>query len=763
MRSLIYSFALAISLTLAWFIQIVGALTYSQLEITVPPSPYGPPQIYIRSGADVSLIKPFSETYLSDPSPHFIDDYRIPNSSTDEVRVLSESPPERLDRISARLIDSDRALLAQWGSTSFQSTPLVEAKNAQQLDTLAEESFAYATRLDAPVWHSFGAHQVPWLTLLFFQIGFSTFFYALFRFLPLFRKPVNRVFRTLACRPSVTKSMRPLILSLACLSGVILFSIGTWLIFGTYYGTVDDPYMTLVAKGYLMKTPEWHLFFTHPVIGFILVHLYETMPNVPWYVLFMVSLNILSFSAITYAIVRRSRTWMGLILWIIVILVAGLYLIASVQFTMVSTMACSAAVVLIFGVADQAAITRARLAAAVAFFLLGAAVRIHPALLVIIMVGPCAGYLWLRGSLPGTKRFALAVFVGLALLALTDAAAYRLSPVWREAKSYDTARGILNGTEIMKKYDDNADVFKAVGWSKNDLKMFNEGLYEDATVYSKDKLNYLVTHLHLPPVGLKNGFWAVVRDLSGDYAAVVLYLTCLIFVLAWRLMPRTQVLMLALPCMVVFSYLAIVVRLPQRVLCPTIFMEMALLLLLASLEGRSIKLRTVLFGAIVMTLLCGLLLVGSISGLYRYSQYSDQRQRATVEALTALSKGDSPIIVNTVCGTSADQTYLWQDFPELRNITIMQLAWFGSPIYDQRMERLGLDDVFSDLAHRPDIVLAITRWDLPQITAIETFFREHRGMRVQFELAKIPGTDKDAVFPFFSLFKATIVSGNPPP
>jgi hypothetical protein len=124
--------------------------------------------------------------------------------------------------------------------------------------------------------------------------------------------------------------------------------------------------------------------------------------------------------------------------------------------------------------------------------------------------------------------------------------------------------------------------------------------------------------------------------------------------------------------------------------------------------------------------------------------------------LDLLSQGDSPIIVNTVSGTAADETYLWQDFPELRHVRLMQMAWFNSPIYDQRMQYLGLHDIFSDLAQRPDMVVAVTRWDLAQIVAIETFLREHRGIHVRFELAKIPGTEQDAVFPYFSLFSARI-------
>jgi hypothetical protein len=40
MRSLIYSFALAISITFAWFVQIVCSESNTILEITEPPSPY---------------------------------------------------------------------------------------------------------------------------------------------------------------------------------------------------------------------------------------------------------------------------------------------------------------------------------------------------------------------------------------------------------------------------------------------------------------------------------------------------------------------------------------------------------------------------------------------------------------------------------------------------------------------------------------------------------------------------------------------------
>jgi hypothetical protein len=758
MQSLIYSFALAFSITFVWFVQILYAQTYNILEIAGPPSPYGPPQVYIRSGSHIDQIGRFYENYLSQPSPNFIDKYRIAKGPIDEIRILSNLPSDRIDQISARLIDMDGATLANWNNTSFRSTSFDEAKNAQQANAIPEDAFASGMRIDAQVWHFPNAQPHFWLKPLFAQTALSAFFYAMFRFLPLYRDPLRRIFRILGRTPFFAENMRPIFLSLSCLLAIILVSAGIWLIFGTYYGTIDDPFMALIAKGYLMKTPDWHLFFIHPAIGFILVHLYETIPLVPWYALFMIFLNVLSISTVLYTIMRRSSDLYRIVLSAALILISGIYLIAWIQFTMVSTMACLAAVALMLGNAGQSTISKTRLAAAIIFFLIGAAVRIQPVLLVIILAGPCACYLWFRGLLPGARRFTLAVLIGLALLAFTESKAYQLFPDWRDAKSYDIVRGILNGTEIMKRYEDNADAFKAIGWSKNDLEMFNEGLYEDANVYSKEKLSYLATHVHQSPVDFESYFWVVFRDVSKDFADVVLYLSLLIFVLSWRLMPRIQALTLAVPCLIVLCYLATVIRLPQRVLSPTMFMELTLLLLLANFDHIKIKLRSGLFGVIVITLLLSMLLIDSISGTYNYSQYSGRRQRSTVEALTYLSKRDSPIIVNTICGTSADQTYPWQDFPELRNIRILQLAWFESPIYSQRMERFGLSDIFSDLTHRPDLVLAITRWDLPQITVLETFIREHKGMRVKFELAKIPGTDQDAVFPFFSLFKVKIDS-----
>jgi hypothetical protein len=556
--------------------------------------------------------------------------------------------------------------------------------------------------------------------------------------------------------PSFVKSVQPTTLAVCCFLIVFLFSVMTWLLFGTFYGTVDDPYMILVAKGYLMNEADWHLFFIHPIIGFLLVILYRDIPNVPWYVLFMVSVNSLSFSAILYAILRRSFSWLRILLWTILMLLAGIYLIACVQFTMVSAMACSAGVTLLLGEADRTSISRMRLAIAVGFFLLGAAVRIHPALLVILMVGPCALYLWFSRSLPGARRFALGVFAGLILLNFLDTGAYQIVPAWREARLYDSARGILNATEVMKNYEDNANVFKAVGWSKNDLTMFNAGLYQDSAVYSKENLRYLVDHLRLPAIGFERLFWSVFIDLFEDIQVFLLYLTALVFVLAWRLMPRLQVFVLVGPCLAVFCYLAVFVRLPYRVLCPALFMELAILGLFCHFEATKIKLRTTLFGVIVLLLISGPLLNSSISGLYKYALSNAERKRSTVEALDLLSQGDSPIIVNTVSGTAADETYLWQDFPELRHVRLMQMAWFNSPIYDQRMQYLGLHDIFSDLAQRPDMVVAVTRWDLAQIVAIETFLREHRGIHVRFELAKIPGTEQDAVFPYFSLFSARI-------
>ena len=101
---------------------------------------------------------------------------------------------------------------------------------------------------------------------------------------------------------------KPLLLALAANAVVLTLSL---ILGGWKYESLDDFFMHSVLTGAYGGEYDIHLYFVNAVYGVFLWPFYKILPHVGWYPLFEKGIVFLSFSAITYTILRKYGNKLG--------------------------------------------------------------------------------------------------------------------------------------------------------------------------------------------------------------------------------------------------------------------------------------------------------------------------------------------------------------------------------------------------------------------------------------------------------------------
>lgn len=88
-----------------------------------------------------------------------------------------------------------------------------------------------------------------------------------------------------------------------------------------YFGTVDDSRMRDIASGAMTGEPNGRLIFILYPLGFLISLMYRLIPNVPWYLVFMIGSMIISLSLVLYRCIRNVKALKKIILLIAIYLV----------------------------------------------------------------------------------------------------------------------------------------------------------------------------------------------------------------------------------------------------------------------------------------------------------------------------------------------------------------------------------------------------------------------------------------------------------
>ena len=271
------------------------------------------------------------------------------------------------------------------------------------------------------------------------------------------------------------------------------------------YETNDDVLMSMIASGTGVNvSPDEHLVFTHVLIGLLLKQLYTNCPSIPWYALYLLSINYLAHVAVVYALLVWHYRRVVVVSYFLLFATVGVVLITKLQFTSTAVWATECGLF----VALNGLLSKPKnyggsqtFATGLALMVLGSLVRFDSYLAALaISIVPLTVLVWqLDRKVDQGSRIWKS---GLALIVVSQCAAFGLhsfhhayytqNPEWREFLAFNPYRVKFNDYCWTSYTEDSQFVFQKANWTKNDHSMITSYFYDDPDVFGRDKLQTII-------------------------------------------------------------------------------------------------------------------------------------------------------------------------------------------------------------------------------------------------------------------------------
>ncbi len=210
-------------------------------------------------------------------------------------------------------------------------------------------------------------------------------------------------------------------------------------LFTVRYEENDDVLMLLIASGEYSGSPDNHLIFINFLYGSVLNWLYRLAPQVEWYTVIFVMLNIAATSLLIDSSLKVAKSKRAKVTLIAFIATMFIYISVSLQFTY------TAAVLAIAGLSQIYASERKALG--MAAFVVGSLVRFDAIILILIISLP----LFIRNSWSvfayhrDKRVVALSVaFLIAGVCKVADWSYYHFDSEWHYFHSFNQIRGQIN-------------------------------------------------------------------------------------------------------------------------------------------------------------------------------------------------------------------------------------------------------------------------------------------------------------------------------
>jgi hypothetical protein len=523
--------------------------------------------------------------------------------------------------------------------------------------------------------------------------------------------------------------------------------------FQTVFLTNDDMALASLVRGDYTGKPSSSLVVSPAMFGHILRVAHWLIPNLPWYGIALYTLEIISFTVIgiaAFTLQRRPPIAERIIVAAALVALAP-WMILRVSFTPTSLM-LGISGILLFAVAAKVPGRLGVTYAVVAGVLLGSAVliRTYSFVALVVVFAPVLAIIALRAGLRRSAVFGVAVLVLVLLSVGTNRLEYSRSAEWRAFKQMNSARGWLHDTPRL--YDRNVSQsdLRKIGWTRNDLWLFGHFLYPDPEVYSDHSIRELSV---LSPrvrnvITTQHIFDVIVHDSSDrpdDRGPVLASLAIIGILLALR---RSRVaaavtVVSLIWFVAVITLLLLYVRLPGRVLIP---LETGAALFAAVLPAYLAPARppapaksrswiSVAVIAVVALFAFGPVRNGihSIWRIDRVNQVEVETSHVTLARLHAFDPRGIFVARGDRFGRSAEP--LSTDLP-YENPNLIGLGWTtNSPLFKARLDRIGIDDVYTSLETNRHVYLVANRREAERIAE---YYRQHRRRNVPLRVVAGP-------------------------
>ena len=362
-----------------------------------------------------------------------------------------------------------------------------------------------------------------------------------------------------------------------CVSLVVtgLISCVIGLVWTVSFMTNDDTNMAAFASGDYTGHPSAHLVFVSAPLGVLLAALHDVVQRVPWYALMLISIGVCSTgSLVAIAYLRRDQIrTRGQLAVVVLFIVLLPVLVLRPSFTVAAIVLCTTGIIAVAAAARSERHARLLICFGSIVLGIGAMVRFDSFMGVVAAFLP---FIAVAGVSIGWRRLLIAIAIASGLLAVSSLSDHALnsSPEWSAYMKFNQVRGELSQSiDFERAMADPTDPAVAklladIGWTVDDVVLFNSWLFYDPKVYSTDHLSKVVSLVSGASYNapLSDSVLLVFRSQRPLWILSV----SLGVAAAARRRWRNWVLMLVQLawCAAVFSYIAASQRFPDRISIP---------------------------------------------------------------------------------------------------------------------------------------------------------------------------------------------------
>lgn len=264
------------------------------------------------------------------------------------------------------------------------------------------------------------------------------------------------------------------------------------------YETSDDYIMAAIMSGAYSGTPNPHMIFINILWGYLLLPFYYLVPQISWYLIAQLALCYCAFTAVTYLMLKRLDTIMGIMLSVLFITFFSDDAYIMVQFTKTAILAVMAGSILfLWALFHDERCRKREIAAGAVLVVAGSLIRysvIYIAggfLLLILLVEFVQ--LFRCGSEGKWRKFVQIAVCGVILIGAVvsakqiDRYIYNSNPEYKYFREYSSARG---GIVDKKDYGYEAceEEYKELGLSENDYVLLRTWNFADPDLYTLELL-----------------------------------------------------------------------------------------------------------------------------------------------------------------------------------------------------------------------------------------------------------------------------------
>ncbi len=285
---------------------------------------------------------------------------------------------------------------------------------------------------------------------------------------------------------------------LTAISINIIFLILVLIFCETKYETSDDYIMAAIMSGAYNVSPNPHMIFINILWGYFLLPFYNFIPHISWYLISQLFLCYCSFTAITYILLKRLDTMMGVMISILFITLFSDDAYIMVQFTKTAILAVMAGSILfLYSIFHRELYWKKQLVIGAVLAFGGSLIRfnviyIAGGFLIIIIALELIRILLLKRE-NSWKWLGQSIIIGSILIGAVigakklDTFIYNSNEEYAFFREYGKVRG-----NIVDKMDYGYEVceekYRSIGISENDYLMLRKWNFGDPDFYTLEQM-----------------------------------------------------------------------------------------------------------------------------------------------------------------------------------------------------------------------------------------------------------------------------------